>query len=1266
MLPASGTPLLRRRHRKVAGIAVLVAATSTLLPAAPGLAIVAVTPPSPAFTQTSAQTVTSTYMSQVADMNEDGKLDIVSSQLSGPQGFAIELGNGNGTFAAPVVTAVAKQHGVNVGDVNGDGHQDVVIRSNTSGSIQVFFGTGTGAVTAGTPYVIPRQSSGATANGVYPPTLLKDFDNDGRLDLAVPLYQGTVTGYFTILKGNGLGGFSSTDLNLNISQAYGLAAADLNGDGYADLVATDDYLRQMSVFLSDGTGAFHFRAPATYPYTSSTITDVVIADLNKDAKPDLVTANSLGLISYLNNGSGAFTAVTVAGGSHNNVATADFNGDGNLDLASENNTTLKEELYLGSATGTFTVGSASYTVRADARTARAADFNGDGHPDLHVSSYGTSLSRVFTYQSLVGAPAVTTNPANQTVTAGQTATFTAAASASPTVQWQKSTDSGGSWNDITGAVSTTYTTPATAASDDGTRFRAVFTNAVSTATSTAATLTVLVAPAVTSQPTDQTVNAGGTATFTAAVSGNPSPTVQWQRSTNGGASFTNLPGQTSTTLSFTATAADSGNTYRLVATNSSSTATSNPAGLTVISPPQVTGQPADQTVASGQNASFTATSGGSASTVQWQVRPDAASAWTDLAGQTSGTLTFPVLYADSGTSYRAVFSNSAGSATSSPAIVTVSAAAPSIVTAPSDQTVLSGQTATFTAAASGDPTPTVQWQRSTDSGSTFADLPGETAATLAVVTTYADNGFTYRAVFTNPGGSTTTSTAVLTVIPTSPTVTGQPADESVTSGQVATFSVAGDGDPAPTVQWQRSTDDGATFTDLLGETGSTLTFATSYADSGFGYRAVLTSPGGTTTSLPATLTVAPIAPTVTSDPVSQTVAAGSPVTFTAAGEGDPTPDVQWQRSTDNGATFTDLLGETSGTLSLTPAVSDDQSSFRAVFTSAGGTATTGVATLTVTDAPVVTGEPQDTTVNEGSTATFTSTASGTPTPTVQWQVSTDDGQTWTDLSGATTTTYTTDPVASTDDGNQYRAVYTNSTGTAAAGSATLTVTPTPAPVQDPPSAPRNVKATQTGPGQITVTWDVPSDPGSSPVTGYDVGYGNGGSGNGLTVPGTTRKAVFVGLSKGSYQASVAASNAVGAGLRVFTPVTVTGTAAVPPPPVAAPTTHDIVSATATDQSVTIQLGPGALLTSRPKHGSAAVDANGTVTYTPASGYFGADSFRYQVTDAAGKVTVGTITVQVGQLPFTGSSSQTQVEWALGVITLGGLLLRLGRRRRVTV
>jgi hypothetical protein len=216
----------------------------------------------------------------------------------------------------------------------------------------------------------------------------------------------------------------------------------------------------------------------------------------------------------------------------------------------------------------------------------------------------------------------------------------------------------------------------------------------------------------------------------------------------------------------------------------------------------------------------------------------------------------------------------AGGTYSSPTSWPVVAEAPKVAANPTSKAVTAGESATFTAAASGVPAPTVQWQVSTNGGVSFANDTtdaGNTTTTLTVASaTTALSGRQYRAVFTNPSGSATTTAATLTVNakPEAPKVTTNPASKTVTAGESATFTAAASGVPAPKVQWQVSTNGGASFandTTDAGNAAGTLTVAsTTAALSGRQYRAVFTSTSGSATTTAATLTVkASTAPVVT-------------------------------------------------------------------------------------------------------------------------------------------------------------------------------------------------------------------------------------------------------------------------------------------------------------------------------------------------------------------------------------------------------------------
>ena len=712
----------------------------------------------------------------------------------------------------------------------------------------------------------------------------------------------------------------------------------------------------------------------------------------------------------------------------------------------------------------------------------ASSDNGNQYRAVFTNPLGTvNTTATLTVNT---APVVTTQPANQTVCAPANATFTAAASGTPvpSVQWQVSSDGGVTFTNVVGATSTTYTF-ATAAADNGKQYRASFTNSCSTVNSNSATLTVNTATAVTTNPASQTVCNNTTATFTAAASGSPAPTVQWQVSLDNGVTFNNLPGATATTLSFMATTADNAKQYRAVFTNVCNTATSTAATLTVTTVPVVTTNPANQTICAGAPVTFTAATSSPATTVQWQLSTDGGATFNNILGATSTSYNFITAPTDNNHQYRAVFTNVCGTTNTTAATLTVNVA-PAVTTQPVNQTVCDTNTATFTAAASGSPAPTVQWQVS--SGGPFANIPGATTTTLSFAAVAADNGKQYRAVFTNSCAVVNSNAATLTVN-TPPVVTTNPATQTICAGNMASFTVAATGQPVPTIQWQLSIDGGATFNPIGGATLATYSFITAPSDSGHQYRAVLTNSCGTATSTAATLTVN-VAPAVTTQPMSQTVCAGLPVTFTSAASGTPAPTIQWQVSTNGGVSFSDIIGQTASSYTHDSIPADNGKQYRAVFTNACGIANSNAATLTVNTPPVVTTDPASQAVCNGTMASFTVTASGSPAPTVQWQLSIDGGATFNNIGGATTTTYAF-TVTPADNLHQFRAVFTNLCNTATTAAATLTVDQTIAittqPTDQSVTANNPVTFTSAATNFTSVQWMVSTDGGTifNPVPG---------------------------------------------------------------------------------------------------------------------------------------------------------------------------------------
>jgi Immunoglobulin domain/Immunoglobulin I-set domain len=360
-----------------------------------------------------------------------------------------------------------------------------------------------------------------------------------------------------------------------------------------------------------------------------------------------------------------------------------------------------------------------------------------------------------------------------------------------------------------------------------------------------------------------------------------------------------------------------------------SSSTSNPP-----SAPAITTQPASQAVAVGQTATFSVAAAGTTPlSYQWK------KGGVNVSGATSPTYTTPpATSSDSGSAFTAVVQNTAGAATSTAAMLTVTTApvAPTITTQPASQTVSAGQTATFTVVAAGTAPLSYQWQKN------GANITGATATSYTTpATASSDSGSTFDVTVSNTAGTITSTAAALIVnaAAVAPTITTQPAAQTVTVGQTATFTVVAAGTAPLSYQWQRN---GANIT---GATATSYTTpATASSDSGSTFDVTVSNTAGTIMSAAAALTVTatPVAPTITTQPASQTVTAGQTATFMVVAAGTAPLSYQWQK---NGANIT---GATA-TSYTTPATvsSDSGSTFDVTVSNTAGTITSTAAALTV-------------------------------------------------------------------------------------------------------------------------------------------------------------------------------------------------------------------------------------------------------------------------------------------------------------------------------
>src|SRR2546427_727031 len=197
--------------------------------------------------------------------------------------------------------------------------------------------------------------------------------------------------------------------------------------------------------------------------------------------------------------------------------------------------------------------------------------------------------------------------------------------------------------------------------------------------------------------------------------------------------------------------------------------------------------------------------------------------------------------------------------------------------------------------------------------------------------------------------------------------------------------------------------------------------------------ATITATDGSGASASTTLIVnpAPVAPTITAQPASQTVTAGQTATFSVTATGTAPLSYQWQRA------GVPISGATLASYTTPPTTSaDDSAQFTVVVSNTAGSVTSSVATLTVTPAPVaptITSQPASQTVTAGQTATFSVTATGTAPLSYQWQ------RAGAPISGATLASYTTPPTTSGDNGAQFTVVVSNTAGRGARSGATPAV-----------------------------------------------------------------------------------------------------------------------------------------------------------------------------------------------------------------------------------
>jgi len=311
-----------------------------------------------------------------ADFNGDGRSDVaVVSVYSTAPGLFVLIGNGDGTFQAPVrYTTGLKPDALTTGDFNKDGKVDIAVADGGSGNVNIFPGNGDGTFQSAI-----KSNTGNVPVGIS----AGDFNNDGKLDLATANQHDNSV---SILLGNGDGSFQTANSYSAGASPSSVALGDFNGDSKLDLAVANHDSNNVSVLLGNGDGSF--QGAVNYA-TGLGAASVAIDDFNQDGASDLLVANeNQNSVSLLRgNGDGTFRPATPVqtGGRKNpkSIVVGDFNADGKQDFAVANYTADGTvSVLLGTGKGSFSAPVNYLPAGFGVTAVVAGDTNGDHKTDL--------------------------------------------------------------------------------------------------------------------------------------------------------------------------------------------------------------------------------------------------------------------------------------------------------------------------------------------------------------------------------------------------------------------------------------------------------------------------------------------------------------------------------------------------------------------------------------------------------------------------------------------------------------------------------------------------------------------------------------------------------------------------------------------------------------------------------------------------------------------------------------------------------------------